>query len=199
MIGVNIEKQWYQKRRFNLKKILFLLISILVMIPSIASAHTELTSSTPAAGQVVTEDIKEIVLTYQGKIESLSTMEVVKDEQEVAIVSVTPKEKQMVGTLSVPLENGSYTIKWTIAGEDGHPITGEIPFMVQKEEEVEQKMEAKEPLTTTNEHSKTENNSVIENTTKQNNDSSSNMITIITVAVILILGLGLILLFRRKR
>ncbi|MFK9094131.1 hypothetical protein [Bacillus salipaludis] len=47
-----------------MKKFLFLLISLLVIIPTIASAHTELTSSNPAANQVIKKDLKEIVLTY---------------------------------------------------------------------------------------------------------------------------------------
>src|SRR4051794_680870 len=115
-----------------MKKILLLLISMLVMLPAIASAHTELTNSNPTSGQVVKEDLKEIVLTYEGKIESLSTMKLVKEGEGVPLVSATPKENQLIGTLAAPLENGSYTIKWSIAGEDGHPISGEIPFTVQK-------------------------------------------------------------------
>ncbi|MDQ6596378.1 copper resistance protein CopC [Bacillus salipaludis] len=123
-----------------MKKLLFLLITLLVMIPTIASAHTELTSPTPAANQVVKEDLKTIVLTYEGKIESLSTMDLIKDGQKIFFVSVTPKDNQMIGTLSAPLENGSYTIQWSIAGAHGHPIKGEIPSKVQKEVKAEQRL-----------------------------------------------------------
>ena len=62
-----------------MKKLLFLIMSLFVMMPSIASAHTDLTSSNSAANQVVKEDLKQIVLPYEGKIESLSTMSLVKD------------------------------------------------------------------------------------------------------------------------
>jgi methionine-rich copper-binding protein CopC len=178
-----------------MKKLLFLLISMLVMIPTIASAHTELTSSNPAANQIVKEDLKEIVLTYEGKIESLSTMTLVKDGQEGPLVSVTPKENQLIGTLSTPIENGSYTIKWSIAGEDGHPITGEIPFTVQKEVKEEPKAETKQPVTPKKEEPKKEN-------TKQESESTdktSNLNPIIIVVVLVIFIIGLFLLFRRKR
>jgi copper resistance protein C len=181
-----------------MKKLLFLLFSMLMMIPTIASAHTELTSSNPASGQIVKEDLKEIVLTYEGKIESLSTMKIVMDGKDVPLGSVTPKENQLIGTLPTPLENGSYTIQWSIAGEDGHPITGEIPFTVQKEVELEQKTETKEPAVIKKEEPKKENTEQVE-TNKQTTDSSSSMKTIITVAVVLILMIGLFLLFRRKR
>ncbi|MFZ7943632.1 MULTISPECIES: copper resistance CopC family protein [Bacillaceae] len=183
-----------------MKKLLFILISLLVMIPTIASAHTELTSSNPAANQVVKEDIKDIVLTYGGKIESLSTMTLIKDGQEGPVVSVTPKENQLIGTLSTPLENGSYTLKWNIAGEDGHPISGEIPFTVQKEEvkSSDQKTETKEPLIVKKEETKKENTKQ-DQTNEQDKNSTSNMKNIIIVAVVLILVFGLFLLFRRKR
>ncbi|MFZ7947213.1 MULTISPECIES: copper resistance CopC family protein [Bacillaceae] len=182
-----------------MKKILFLLICLLVMIPTIASAHTELTSSNPAENQVVTEDLKEIVLTYGGKIESLSTMTLIKDGQEGPEVSVTPKENQLIGTLSAPLENGSYTLTWSIAGEDGHPITGEIPFTVEKEEvKLDQKSETKEPVKVKKEETKIENTKQ-DQINMQDKDSSSDLKNIIIVAVVLILVIGLFLLFRRKR
>jgi len=177
-----------------MKKLLFVLISLLVMIPTIASAHTELASSNPASGQVVTEDLKEIVLTYEGKIESLSTMKLVMDGAEIPLLSVEPRDKQLVGTLSAPLENGSYIIQWSIAGEDGHPITGEIPFSVQMAQKEEQKTETKEPATFNKEEPKNENTKQ-----EQTNESSSNMKTTITVVIVLILVIGMFLLFRRKR
>ncbi|WP_251555076.1 copper resistance CopC family protein [Neobacillus muris] len=183
-----------------MRKIFFILISMLVMIPTIASAHTELISSNPASEQVVNGDLKEIVLTYGGKIESLSTMRLVLDGKEVPLLSVTPEENQLIAVLSKPLENGSYRVLWSIAGEDGHPITGEIPFKVQKEEkEEEQKTETKEPVTVKKEDSKSdEKKSVNEKSEKQSTDSS-NVKTIITVAIVVIFLIGLFLLFRRKR
>ncbi|MCM3729462.1 copper resistance protein CopC [Neobacillus cucumis] len=181
-----------------MKKLLFLLMSLLVMIPSIASAHTELTSSNPAANQVVIEDQKQIVLTYEGKIESLSTMTLVKDGQEIPFDHVTPKDNQLIGIISTPLENGSYTIKWSIAGEDGHPITGEIPFTVQKEVKEELKAETKQPVTPKKEEPKKAD--VKQNKTDNpSRDNISNMNTIIVVSVVVILFIGLFLLFRRKR
>ena len=41
----------------------------------------------------------------------------------------------MVGILAEPLANGAYNIQWNIAGVDGHPISGEINFTVQRDEQ----------------------------------------------------------------
>ncbi|WP_223593973.1 copper resistance CopC family protein [Neobacillus bataviensis] len=180
-----------------MKKLLIILIGMLVMIPTIVSAHTEITSSNPASGQVVKEDLNEIVITYEGKIESLSTMNLVKDGQEIPLVSVTPKENQLIGTLSSPLENGAYTVQWSIAGEDGHPLKGEIPFTVQKEVKQEQ-TETKTPVTTKKEETKKDHTQQ-EQTNKETTASSINFKTIITVGIVAILVIGLFLLFRKKR
>lgn len=179
-----------------LKKLLFILGSIWVMIPTIVSAHTELTSSNPVSGQVVKQDLKEIVLTYEGEIESLSTMIVVKDGKDIPFVSVEAKDNQMVGTLSAPLDNGSYTIKWNVAGEDGHPITGEIPFTVQMDVNKPQKLETKEPGAIKDEQKK--ENVKQDHSNKQTADFSSNMRTILYVVVAVVLVAGFFLLFKRK-
>jgi copper resistance protein C len=184
-----------------LKKLFFLIISTLFIVPTIANAHIALTTSNPENGQVVTEDLTELVLTFEGQIESLSTMKLLKVGQEVPI-NVELQEKQMIGTLSTPLDNGSYLIEWSIAGEDGHLITGEIPFTVQMEQEVEQEQttDTKEPITIEKDDSKAEDQLKSDNTTEQNNTQSANMIKIIvSVVVVLILGIGIFLLFGRKK
>ncbi|PFP28679.1 hypothetical protein COJ96_13365 [Bacillus sp. AFS073361] len=181
-----------------MKRLLFLLVVMLVTLPSIASAHTELTTSNPTSGQVVKEDLKEIVLTYEGKIESLSTMTLVKDGEKIPLVSVTPNDNQLIGTVSTALENGTYSIQWSIAGEDGHPISGEIPFTVQKVVKEEPKAETKQPVTPKKEEPKKENSNQ-EKTKNDSADSTSNTKNIIISVVVLILIIGVFLLFRRKR
>jgi copper resistance protein C len=183
-----------------LKKLLFLIICTLFIVPTIANAHTALTSSNPSDGQVVTEDLTELVLTFAGQIESLSTMKLLKDGQEV-LLNVELQEKQMIGTLSSPLDNGTYVIEWSIAGEDGHLITGEIPFTVQMEQNVEQEQttETKEP-TTPDKEDNAEDQVKNDNTNEQNNTQSSNMIKILVpIVVIIILGIGIFLLIGRKK
>jgi copper resistance protein C len=184
----------HQKGETSMKKLFILIICTFGMIPTMVNAHTEFTSSNPATGQVVTEDLTEIVLTFAGEIESLSTMNVMKDGQEIPL-NVELQEKQMTGTLSTPLDNGSYVINWNIAGKDGHLITGEIPFTVQMEQKAEPKAETNEPAIT-------EKEKMNETQTKNNrtNVQATNSIKIIVpIVVVLMLVTGLFLLFGRKK
>ena len=77
---------------------------------------------------------KQIILTYATTIEELSTMELIMDGNKLAFDEIKIDNKQMIGTTSKPLDNGTYTIQWNIVGEDGHPIKGEINFVVQMDQ-----------------------------------------------------------------
>jgi copper resistance protein C len=181
---------------------------VMLAIPTIVSAHTEIKSSFPQEGQMIDSDLEEISLQFGGEIEELSTMELLKEGVIISFDQVKVEETQMVGTLSQPLENGSYTVKWKIAGEDGHAIEGIIPFTVQKEKNSE---ETQNP-STSEEQAEQEQNQQVEQeddkqtdqttTDSQNNsdqDKSNNMVGIISIVVFgLILFVGVRLLFRKK-
>ena len=117
-----------------MKKLILFLFCTILFVPSIVSAHTSISSSNPAEGQVVTEELKQIILTYATTIEELSTMELLKDGNKLSFEEIKIDNKQMIGTTSKPLDNGTYTIQWNIVGEDGHPIKGEINFVVQMDQ-----------------------------------------------------------------
>ncbi|KON90007.1 hypothetical protein AF332_26450 [Sporosarcina globispora] len=181
-----------------MNKILLSFICFFIILPSMTSAHTGLESSAPESGQVVTEDLNEITLTFAGEIESLSTMTLVREGQEILLSNVEPNGKQMSGTLESPLENGSYVINWSIVGEDGHQITGEIPFTVKSEENTDQDSQIEESQTSDEEIIQPEESN---KSAEGKKESSPNMIMnifipLLTMAVLVI---GLFLLFRRKR
>ncbi|MFJ5622600.1 copper resistance protein CopC [Peribacillus loiseleuriae] len=183
-----------------MKKLLFMLICMFITIPTMASAHTHLSSSNPKEGQIVTEELKEITLDYTGTIEKLSTMKLLKDGVELPLSQILVQDKQLVGTLSAPLENGSYIIEWNIVGEDGHPITGKISFTVQIEQVNEEK-ETAQPKVEENKQENEQQDKVEPQTENQTVDqpSTNTVTTIITVLLFAILVLGLVLLFKKKR
>ncbi|WP_260508252.1 copper resistance protein CopC [Cytobacillus firmus] len=168
-----------------------------ILLPSMAAAHTGLESSTPKSGQVVTDDLNEITLTFAGEIESLSTMTLVMEGHEIPFSNVEPNGKQMSGTLEAPLENGYYVIRWNIVGEDGHQITGEIPFTVKSEENTSQDSEMEESQITDEEKIQTEET---EKSAEGEKESSPNRIMniFIPILTLAVLVFGLFLLFRRK-
>ncbi|MBU8772655.1 copper resistance CopC family protein [Cytobacillus oceanisediminis] len=181
-----------------MNKILMSFLCFFIILPSMATAHTGLESSTPKSGQIVTEDLNEITLTFAGEIESLSTMTLVMEGQEIPFSDVEPNGKQMSGTLEAPLENGSYVIRWSIVGEDGHQITGEIPFTVKSEENTSQESEMEESQISDEEKMQTEET---EKSAESEKESSPNRIMniFIPILTLAVLVLGLFLLFRRKR
>ena len=184
---------------------------MLFVLPSIVSAHTHLSSSNPAEGQVVVDELKEIILTFDGSIEKLSSMKVFKDETEITPLQIQIEAERMVGILAEPLANGAYLIQWNISGVDGHPISGKINFTVEREGQ---------NTTSTNEgtdstESSEENSVEVQITTSDNSDSnasetqvskdtkdensSSNTTTIMTIiGFVIILGIGLLLIRKKK-
>ncbi|MGX2958742.1 copper resistance CopC family protein [Peribacillus sp. JNUCC 23] len=183
-----------------MKKLLFMLICMFISIPTMASAHTHLSSSNPTEGQVVTQELKEITLDYAGNIEKLSTMKLLKDGVEIPLSQTLVQDRQLVGTLSTPLENGSYIIDWNIVGEDGHPITGKVSFTVEIEQ-INKEKETTQPKVEENKQANEQQDKVETQTEDQteNQTSTNTVTTIITVLLLAILVMGLVVLFKKKR
>lgn len=117
-----------------MKRIMFItLISLLFCSPT-ASAHTSLTSSSPADGDVITEEIHEIVLEFNTKIELTSSMKVFNEKNEEISSHTQVNDNVMTSSFMEPFENGTYTAEWKIIGADGHPIQGSFSFVVNQEE-----------------------------------------------------------------
>ncbi len=184
------------------------MLCVFMLLPSVVSAHTSLSSSNPTEGQVITENLEQITLVFATTIEELSTMKLVKEGNEVALGEIKVENKQLIGSISKPLDNGSYTIQWKIIGEDGHPISGEINFTVQTDQEQSDanSVTPKENQNTQGNNSQTEQakqNSVEQNTAsdtveKTDNNSLSNLLVIVAIILVVIFGIVL-LLFTRKR
>lgn len=104
---------------------------LLLMAPQIAFAHTGLESASPSENEMIKEPLTEIRLKFNTDIESLSRI-VLHDEQENEIaIAVDINQDTMTGKLDKPLENGTYTVNWSIMGEDTHVIKGSYSFTVQ--------------------------------------------------------------------
>ena len=194
-----------------MKKFILFLFCIILFVPSIVSAHTSLSSSNPAEGQVVTEELKQIILSYATTIEELSTMELSKDGNKLPFEEMKIDNKQMIGTTSKPLDNGNYTIQWNIVGEDGHPIKGVINFVVQRDQnqtetpvapDENQGKEEDNNQTTENEPNNVEQETA-NDTVKiaENNDtnSSSSMLLPIAIGLIVIFGIVLLVFTGKKK
>ncbi|TCN20471.1 copper resistance CopC family protein [Mesobacillus foraminis] len=118
-----------------MKKLITIAFLFYMMLPAmLAHAHTGLETSNPKEGEVVSQQLEEVVLTYETVIESLSTMELVNAKQtKIPLNNLTVEGNTMMANLGQELENGAYSINWKIVGKDGHTIEGKVNFQVQLE------------------------------------------------------------------
>lgn len=96
-----------------------------------ASAHSALTSSTPADGAVVTEPLDRIDLTFSeaplaGLDAGLRIQVTDADGTDVSTGDVTVSGMTM--GKAVDFEDGAYTVLWRYVSPDGHPIDGSYGF-----------------------------------------------------------------------
>jgi len=100
-----------------------------------ASAHISLKQSTPAQEAMLMKSPEQLSLTFGGEVRLAKV--IIKDEKNKSInfdfkPSSTPSTDF---SWSLPsLVQGTYTVKWTALGGDGHKMTDTFRFMVHKNE-----------------------------------------------------------------
>lgn len=110
-----------------------MLVAVLVGNPGVASAHAELESSVPEANSQMDSSPAGIELKFNEAIEAkLGSLEVLDNKSH----SVT-KNKPVVSNnsqtlqLALPkLNEGLYTVSYSIISADGHPVSGSYVFVV---------------------------------------------------------------------
>jgi copper resistance protein C len=94
-------------------------------------AHSHLEESTPKNGEIVTEALSVITLTFETAIEPTSSFTLMDEKNaSLPLSEVSISGNQLSANIEDDLTNGAYTIHWKIIGEDGHPLEGDIPFTI---------------------------------------------------------------------
>ena len=116
----------------------WLLAGSLALLPTLAFAHTELTASDPVDGSTITDAPDEVVLTFAGELDEDAGFTVLGPDGEevgsgdldldVADRNILRGEVEIVAT-------GSYTVAWSVIGDDGHAVEGEVVFTYDPEGE----------------------------------------------------------------
>lgn len=113
------------------KIVLFLLLGLICLGANNAFAHTSLKSSSPSDGETVKEELTQINLTFETKIDKRSKLKLIDSTgNDVALKEIEISDNQLIGLLSSPLENSEYEARWEIIGADSHTIDGEFTFVV---------------------------------------------------------------------
>ena len=110
------------------------LFSAATLVAPLAMAHAKLTASNPAAGAVLEAAPADITLTFNEKIEqAFSTVTLTNSEGkavETEKAKVDATNPAIVRVHTKGLSAGKYTVKWAVAGHDGHRRTGTFSFSV---------------------------------------------------------------------
>ncbi|QRY42069.1 copper resistance protein CopC [Microbacterium hominis] len=116
-----------------------------------AAAHDELLGSTPASGEALTDAPAEVTLTFSADVLTIGAAVIVADAADRDWVADAPVVRD--GTVTVSLDpqlpTGGYEIRWRVVSQDGHPISGIIPFKVGGAEPLTRTPAATAPSTST--------------------------------------------------
>jgi methionine-rich copper-binding protein CopC len=102
---------------------------------AIASAHTEVTSTSPANGATAKTTLSRVTVTFTGSLMS-GKLRVTGPGGKVASLSGGGRDPRNRSRLLVGLRGslkpGSYTASWSVVAADGHKQKGSFRFKVKK-------------------------------------------------------------------
>ncbi len=115
----------------------FMLICALLIVPALASAHAELVSSDPADGAVLDVAPSSVTLKFDDELASEGAKLVVTaadgssaDAGNGGVDLSDAEHKTMTVDLKPNLGPGTYTVTWSVVGDDGHEVGSSISFEV---------------------------------------------------------------------
>jgi methionine-rich copper-binding protein CopC len=102
---------------------------------AIASAHTEVKSTSPTGGATARTTLTRVTVTFTGSLTS-GTLRVAGPGGKVASLSNGGRDPRNTSRLLVGLKGslkpGSYTASWSVVAADGHRQKGSFRFKVKK-------------------------------------------------------------------
>jgi len=180
----------------------FIFLFMLTTVTTQAFAHTHLLSSNPKDGSIISEELNEIVLTFDTAIEQTSSFELQDSNGDtITVEDITVSQDSMSGTVSEPLANDDYTVYWENIGADGHAMQGEFSFTVDvpvtAPEEDQDATKSDTESTDGEESNETDTPDVETDSTDVQEEESSNTLMFVIISVI-IMVIAAIIVIRRK-
>lgn len=102
---------------------------LLVFAAAPALAHDQLIESTPGYEAELGEYPTQIELEFNADIIDAAPAVLIRDSAGATVYQATPTVAARVATAPFPeLDDGAYTLTWSVVSSDGHRIEGAIPF-----------------------------------------------------------------------
>jgi methionine-rich copper-binding protein CopC len=101
-------------------------------LTALVQGHTKLEKSEPAAGAVVTAAPKQIQLWFNEKLDAaVSKIDLTSPSGKVELSPAhAASDKSLTAGVAGKLADGTYTVAWQTAGDDGHMVKGDFTFTV---------------------------------------------------------------------
>jgi putative copper export protein/methionine-rich copper-binding protein CopC len=121
--------------RWRASRALVVALCLLIVVPRIADAHTELKASTPRAGAHLAAVPREIRLEFSEVPELAFSSVQLLDPMGApvrlsAAVYAADSKRAVISIVETALTAGDYTVVWQVAGDDGHPVRGRFQFTI---------------------------------------------------------------------
>ncbi|HVH11762.1 MAG TPA: copper resistance CopC family protein, partial [Longimicrobium sp.] len=118
----------------RLRAALLAALLLIVALPQAAAAHGALRRSKPAEGAQLTVVPRELRLVFNETVElGFARLALTGPDGPVALGALAhapDSASLLVAAVTGGLIAGPYTLAWQIAGEDGHPVRGQIAFTI---------------------------------------------------------------------
>lgn len=109
----------------------FVLAGVLLAHGSAASAHTDLASSNPASGAIITTAPRKLELHFTEAVQLLKFSMTDSESSAVAVEFKPTAEKLNHFEIALPqLPEDSYTAHWSAMGADGHLVEKTFAFTI---------------------------------------------------------------------
>ena len=120
------------------RMIVFIVISTSIFLFSHSSvfAHTSVVGATPKEGEVLTVQPEQIILEFSepvaGNVVNIELLDPSAKRVQVSKVEILDNPTKL--KVKLPnLNNGTYTVRWSMISADGHPSEGGYPFSIGEE------------------------------------------------------------------
>ncbi|MFB4162340.1 copper resistance protein CopC [Alteribacillus sp. JSM 102045] len=186
-----------------MKRIMICFLVGLFAFPISAGAHTHLERSEPEEGAVLGEETSTITLSFDSMVQEPNTVTLTDEngaEIDLEEVNHDP-EDTIVIHLPEKLEDGDYTLFYSIVGEDGHVMEEELSYSYEGTDEEsmnETEDSAAEEETDLEEGADSEEQE--QTAQPQESDNNDNGILLPAAVGLIVIAVGFIIfLFRKKR
>ncbi|MXX75927.1 MAG: copper resistance protein CopC [Holophagales bacterium] len=112
----------------------FSAVALLLVLAAAAPPHLKVSNTSPEDGATLSGPVRTLRVWFNQEPDvPLSKLELTGPTGPLSVEGLhTMGEKDLMARVSGRMPDGSYTAKWQTAGDDGHVLTGEWTFTIDR-------------------------------------------------------------------